>query len=73
MLRYLADRKKTKSGYYLAVNFQPVKRDVPDPQVRKIRFGWLDHTDWIGQKSPTGQQARLDPNTREAKLIPLYP
>lgn len=67
------DRKKTKSGYYLAVNFQPVKRDVPNPQVRKIRFGWLDHTDWIGQKSQTGQQARLNANTKKVKLLPLYP
>ncbi len=67
------DRKKSKSGYYLAVNFQPIKRGVPNPQVRKIRFGWLDHTDWIGQKAPTGQQAHLNPNTRKAKLLPLYP
>jgi hypothetical protein len=67
------DRKKSKSGYYLAVNFQPVKRDVPNPEVRRIRFGWLDHSDWIGQSAPTGQQAHLNPNTRKAKLLPLYP
>ena len=67
------DWKKSKSGYYLAVNFQPIKRDVPNPQVGKIRFGWLDHTDWIGQKAPTGQQAHLNPNARKAKLLPLYP
>ena len=66
-------RKKSKSGYYLAVNFQSIKRDVPNPQIRRIRFGWLDHTDWIGQKAPTGQQARLNPRTQEAKLLPLYP
>lgn len=67
------DRKKSKSGYYLAVNFQPIKRGVPKPQIMKIRFGWLDHTDWIGQKAETGQQAHLHPNTRNTKLLPLYP
>lgn len=67
------DWKKSKSGYYLVVNFQPIKRGVPNAQIRKIRFGWLDHTDWIGQKAPTGQQAHLTPNARKTKLLLIYP
>src|SRR3990170_929890 len=51
--------KKSKSGYYLAINFQNFSAKINKPQVTRIRFGWLDHTDWIGQAAATGQQARL--------------
>jgi len=37
-----------------------------------IRFGWLDHTDWIGQKAATGQQSRLAPETYDLKFKTLY-
>jgi hypothetical protein len=37
-----------------------------------IRFGWLDHSDWMGQKAATGQQARLDPFAEKSKLAILY-
>jgi hypothetical protein len=63
--------KKSKAGYYLAVNFQKFT-DSLTPQVVLIRFGWLDHTDWIGQKAATGQQARIAPNSEAAKLLTLY-
>ena len=63
--------KKSKSGYYLAINID--KLGIPDPQIRTIRFGWLDHSDWIGQKSSTGQQARLDTKALSKKLITIYP
>ena len=63
--------KKHKAGYYLAVNFE--KFGVSSsPRVTKIRMGWLDHTDWIGQRANTGQQARLRLNARNNKLIELF-
>ena len=41
------------------------------PQITTARFGWLDHSDWIGQTPASGQQARLDPNADKYKLLPL--
>lgn len=67
-----SSRKKSKSGYVVAVNFQKFSKTVTSPQVRRIRFGWLDHADWIPQKAPTGQQARLDPHAEQSKLLTLY-
>jgi hypothetical protein len=65
--------KKDKSGYYLAINFGKFVSLGKRPGIRKIRFGWLDHSDWVGQTSSTGQQARLLPATEQSKLITLYP
>ncbi|HXB64602.1 MAG TPA: ScaI family restriction endonuclease [Solirubrobacteraceae bacterium] len=68
-----AGGKKTKSGFYLTVNFQKwsdVKGRLPG--IRIIRLGWLDHTDWIAQTSATGQQARIRPEAYEGKLVELY-
>ena len=65
--------KKTKSGYYLAINFQKFLNAGKNPQVTRIRFGWLDHADWTGQKAQTGQQARLSPAVEKHKLLLLYP
>lgn len=64
--------KKEKSGFYLAVNFDKFGGGRPVPRVRKIRFGWLDHTDWIGQTAATGQQARLSPEVEGSKLRTLF-
>ena len=64
--------KKSKSGYYLAINFQSFSATLKKPQITKIRFGWLDHIDWIGQAAATGQQARLSPDVEKNKLITLY-
>jgi hypothetical protein len=64
--------KKSKSGYYLAVNFDKLSKDQPLPQLRRIRFGWIDHTDWQGQKAATGQQARLPPEVERHKLRLLF-
>jgi hypothetical protein len=63
---------KIKDGFYLAVNFQPFSKDNATPQILKIRFGWLAHTDWIAQTSSTGQQSRLAPHTYQNKFITLY-
>lgn len=64
--------KKSKDGYYLTVNFEQIKDASKRPNILMIRFGWLDHTDWIGQTSETGQQARLSPETYSLKLKTLY-
>lgn len=64
--------KKHKAGYYLAVNFEKFNVEAVSPRVVKIRMGWLDHTDWIGQRANTGQQARLSLSARNNKLLELY-
>ena len=64
--------KKGKSGYYLAINFQKFASLAAQPHITLVRFGWLDHTDWIGQKAPTGQQARIKPDSESTKLLTLY-
>ena len=64
--------RKRKSGFYLAVNFEKFQKSRNKPRILKIRFGWLDHEDWIGQKSPTGQQARLRRDIEDKKLMSLH-
>ena len=64
--------KKAKSGYYLAVNFESFPRTTQRPNILLIRFGWIDSSDWIGQRAPTGQQCRLPPQVEKFKLIELY-
>jgi len=63
--------KKGKAGYYLAINFEKCTDTCPKPKILKIRFGWLDHKDWMGQKSATGQQSRLSRDVENFKLIEL--
>jgi hypothetical protein len=62
--------KKNKNGYYITINFE--KFDKPKPEILIIRFGYLDHTDWIAQKSATGQQARLGSDVYKYKLKTIY-
>lgn len=67
--------KKSKNGYYIAVNFMGFEKGSnahQRPGIRIIRFGWLDHTDWKGQKAATGQQASLHPDSAANKLIVLH-
>lgn len=68
--------KKLKSGYYIAVNFSGWARDGGDsaglPGVRLVRFGWLDHSDWIGQDAESGQAASLTPMVENCQLLTLY-
>ncbi len=63
--------RKNKSGYYLAINFQNFTSKIQYPRVELVRFGWLDHEDWIGQSAATGQQARLSPIVERNKLLSL--
>lgn len=64
--------KKSKSGYYLAINFEKFDETEDLPKIRLIRFGWLDHSDWIGQSAASGQQARLPKEVENGKLIVIY-
>ena len=66
--------KKSKSGYYLAINFEKFDDSNLDnpPNITMIRFGWLDHEDWQGQKASSGQQSRLAPEVEQKKLLIIY-
>lgn len=66
--------KKGKNGFYVAVNFEKFskEKDSGQPKITLIRFGWLDGTDWQGQKSETGQQASLTSAAEKTKLLELY-
>lgn len=66
--------KKSKDGYYLAINFEKFdKKDLfKRPQIKMIRFGYLNYYDWNSQKSSTGQQARIFSNVERVKLLPIY-
>ena len=65
-----SQRGKSKAGYYLAINFEKIAS--ANPRIIRIQFGWLDHSDWVGQRSETGQQASLTKEARESKLLTLY-
>lgn len=65
-----SDSGKSKSGYYLTINFEKINAN--SPRILLIQMGWLDQSDWIGQKSETGQQARLTKDAKEKKLVILY-
>lgn len=64
--------KKAKSGYYLTVNFESCTAANPNPSLSQVQFGWIDSTDWIGQKAATGQQSRLPSEVYAHKLVTLY-
>jgi hypothetical protein len=66
--------QKDKNGYYIAINFEQFKNVKPNlPKILMIRFGYLEHTDWIAQASATGQQARLGADVYKHKLKQIYP
>lgn len=62
---------KSKDGYYLTVNFAKFSGENA-PLLSLVRFGWLDHSDWIAQTSATGQQARVRPASDLVKLKRIY-
>ena len=64
--------KKSKSGYYLAVNFEKFSKTNKKPRILLIRFGWLDSSDWRGQAAATGQQASLTKEAESEKLLKIY-
>ena len=64
--------KKTKSGFYLTINFAKFSDSRDKPKITKVHFGWLDEHDWIAQKAQTGQQSRLGNHIYGSKLLPIY-
>ncbi len=79
-----ATGKKEKSGYYLTINFESfyevktvrkvrVVIERPSPKITAIGFGWIDHSDWAGQKAESGQQASLTEDAYAYKLVRIYP
>ncbi len=63
---------KNKNGYYVTINFEKISKSNPHPKITIIRFGYLEHNDWIAQKAATGQQARLSPEAYQYKLVEIY-
>lgn len=63
---------KKKYGYYITVNFDMYTEINHNPRIKKIRFGWIDHSDWHAQAAATGQQAKLDKDARDHKLKLIY-
>ncbi len=53
------------------INYKLPKEDDLSYQLWKIRFGWIDDEDWIGQKEASGQQASIGKKLAELKLITL--
>lgn len=64
--------RKGKSGYYLAINFAKFSEVDVLPDIVRIRFGWLDHSDWVAQKAETGQAAGVRPFSERTKLVKIY-
>lgn len=64
-------RKKFRSGYYLVINYKLSTEDDPANEILKIRFGWIDDEDWVGQAQPTGQQASIGVTLARLKLITI--
>ena len=62
--------KKLKDGYYLVVNYAEAKHGK-QLEIKKIRFGWLDHSDWQTGKSRKGQGATVKAIAKKHKLIDL--
>jgi hypothetical protein len=65
-----SDSGKSKAGYCLTISFEKIQGN--EPKLLLIQMGWLNHSDWVGQKSETGQRAALTKEARENKFIVLY-
>ena len=65
---------KSKDGYYIAVNFEKFDQAPAGqlPRIKKIRIGWLDHTDWHSQSASSGQAATISNTVRDNKLFLIY-
>ena len=63
---------KSKSGFYAAILFEKCTPQRPRPAIKRIKFGWIDHTDWKAQAAATGQNSTLDTNAWNLKLKELY-
>ena len=65
---------KSKDGYYIGVNFEKFDQAPAGqmPRIRKIRIGWLDHSDWHSQSAASGQAATISTAVRDKKLLLIY-
>lgn len=63
---------KKKYGFYLAINFEKFTESNHSPKIKKIKFGWIDHSDWKAQAAATGQNSTLDSDAWNHKLLELY-
>ena len=65
--------KKAKSGYYCTINFEGWK-DAPGrrPEILRIRYGWIDSTDWVAQEAATGQASSLPGRVYRGQLALIY-
>lgn len=63
---------KAKFGYYLAINFEKFTDTNRDPDIKRIKFGWIDHSDWHAQAAATGQNSTLDRDAWNHKMKLLY-
>lgn len=63
---------KQRTGYYLVINYKLPTPDDTDHHIRKIRFGWIDDDDWVGQKQSSGQQASIGAKLAKLKLITIF-
>lgn len=65
--------RKNKTGFYITINFEAFDEGSDrQPEILIIRFGYLEHSDWIAQAAATGQQARLKPEVYQHKLKTIY-
>ena len=67
-----SNSRKAKDGFYLTINFEKFDKSGNQPKIKLIRFGWLDSTDWRGQKAATGQQSNLPAEVYNGKLKLIY-
>lgn len=67
---------KSKDSFYLTINFEKFsdfeESDKAKPEITLIRLGYVEHSDWRGQKSEKGQQASLLPYVYQNKFVVLY-
>lgn len=67
------ETSRSKDGYFITVNFGKFDADSgQQPSIIRIRFGWLDHSDWKPQKAESGQQASVRPDANKHKLRELF-
>lgn len=58
---YASPTGKSRDGWMLTINYTHTR-------INLIRFGYIHGTDWIGQKSASGNAARLHPDAYQQKL-----
>ena len=67
-----AESKKSRTGYYLVINYLLPKEGDLEKKIRKIRLGWIDDEDWVGQAKASGQAASIGAKLAKVKLITIY-